>query len=71
MGTAVLGSILANRLPSEVQAASRLALAGTLHDLFLIAAAVATVALVATLFLREVPFTRQAARVAEEVREAA
>jgi EmrB/QacA subfamily drug resistance transporter len=71
MGTAVLGSILANRLPSEVQAASRLALAGTLHDLFLMAAAVATVALVATLFLREVPFTRQAARIAEEAREAA
>lgn len=74
MGTAVLGSILANRLPAEVQAASRVALAGTLHDLFLMAAAVAAVALLATLFLREVPFTRQAARPAPEeevVREAA
>jgi hypothetical protein len=103
---AILGSILANRLPVEVGArvatlphvpglsgaggaqalldparlarlrsslppsllptldrfveASRVALAGTLHDLFLIAAGVSAMALVATLFLREVPFARAA-----------
>jgi EmrB/QacA subfamily drug resistance transporter len=70
-GTAVLGSILASRLPSSVQAASRVALAGTLHDLFLMAAAVAAVAMIATLFLREVPFTRSAASAGEEIPQAA
>jgi hypothetical protein len=40
---------------------SPVALAGTLHDLFLMAAAVAAVALIATVFLREVSFARGAA----------
>src|SRR5437588_4900672 len=40
LGTAVLGSILTNRLPVPF---SRLGLAGTLHDLFLVAAAGAAV----------------------------
>jgi EmrB/QacA subfamily drug resistance transporter len=70
-GTAVLGSILASRLPSDAQAPSRLALAGTLHDLFLMAAAVAAVAMIATLFLREVPFARGAVTAGEEVPQAA
>jgi hypothetical protein len=64
VGTAVLGSILASRLPAGT--ASGPALAGTLHDLFLAAGAVAAVALIATLFLREVPFGRQAEEPAEE-----
>ena len=69
VGTAVLGSILANRLPAGVPL--RLALAGTLPDLFLMAAGVAAVALVATLFLREVPFARAAVVAEDHVREAA
>jgi EmrB/QacA subfamily drug resistance transporter len=52
-------------------AASRLGLAGTLHDLFLLAAIVAGVALIATVFLREVPLTRPAESQAEEIEEAA
>jgi len=55
----VLGSILANRLPGGVLSGPTLA--STLHELFLVAGAVAAVALVATLFLREVPFSRGAA----------
>jgi len=51
--------------------AGRLGLAATLHDLFLIAALVAAVALVASVFLREVPLTRTAERPAEEPEEAA
>ena len=57
LGTAVLGSILTNRLPLPF---SRLGLAGTLHDLFLVAAAVAAVFVVASVFLREVPLAREA-----------
>jgi len=47
-------------------AASRVALAGTLHELFLVAAVVAAVAFVATLFLREVPLGARAERPQEE-----
>jgi EmrB/QacA subfamily drug resistance transporter len=56
MGTAVLGSILTNRLPVPP---SRIDLANTLHELFLVAAAVAFVAVVASVFLKEVPLSRQ------------
>ena len=56
IGTAVLGSILTNRLPVP---ASRLGLANTLHDLFLVAALVAAVSVIASLALREVPLTSQ------------
>src|SRR6202165_233348 len=56
MGTAVLGSILTNRLPVPP---SRIGLANTLHDLFLVAAAVAFVSVVASVFLKEVPLSRQ------------
>ncbi len=55
IGTAVLGSILVNRLPVPP---SRIGLAGTLHDMFLVAAAVAAVAVIASVFLRQVPLTR-------------
>ena len=56
IGTAVLGAILTNNLPARP---SRLDLAGTLHDLFLLAAAVAVVSLIVSVFLREVPLTKQ------------
>ncbi len=55
IGTAVLGSILVNRLPVPP---SRIGLAVTLHDMFLVAAAVAAVAVIASVFLRQVPLTR-------------
>jgi hypothetical protein len=41
-------------------AAARLALAGTLHELFWVAAAVTAIAFAATLFLREVPLGAKA-----------
>jgi MFS family permease len=56
IGTAVLGSILTNRLPVPP---SRVGLANTLHDLFLVAALVATLSVVAALAMPEVPLTRQ------------
>jgi predicted MFS family arabinose efflux permease len=56
IGTAVLGAILTNNLPARP---SRLDLAATLHDLFLLAAAVAVVSLIVSVFLREVPLTQQ------------
>jgi len=55
IGTAVLGSILVNRLPVPP---SPMGLASTLHDMFLVAAAVAAVAVVASMFLRSVPLSR-------------
>lgn len=57
IGTAVLGSILSNRLPVPP---SPVGLANTLHDVFLVAAVVATISVVASLVLREVPLTRDA-----------
>jgi EmrB/QacA subfamily drug resistance transporter len=116
IGTAILGSVLANRLPGAIQtqvtalpaatqrmaagargtgsaqaffdpsqlahvrsalppgaagafdqivAASRLGLATTLRELFLVAALVALVALVASVFLREVPIGQKPAEVAD------
>ena len=67
IGTAILGSILSNRLPVPP---TRIGLAGTLHDLFLVAAAVAAVSVVACLLLRQVPLTREVT-VTPEVVEAA
>ncbi len=68
IGTAVLGAILTNHLPSHP---SRLALAGTLHDLFLIAALVAIVSLVVSVFLREVPLTKESQTSVESIEVAA
>jgi EmrB/QacA subfamily drug resistance transporter len=68
IGTAILGSILVNRLPAH---ASAIGLADALHDVFVIAAAVATVALIATFFLREVPLGRSTEQVREALPEAA
>jgi EmrB/QacA subfamily drug resistance transporter len=68
LGTSILGSILTNRLPIPF---SRLGLANTLHDLFLVAAAVAAVSVIASLFLREVPLTRDAERMPAAIEAAA
>ncbi len=68
IGTAILGSILTNRLPIPY---SRLGLASTLHDLFLVAAVVAAVSVIASVFLREVPLTREAPAVPAEIEAAA
>jgi len=69
ISTAVLGAFLINRLPSIP---TRAALAGGLHDLFLLAALVAVVSVVVSVFLREVPLTQQTQQAwAEEVETAA
>src|SRR5438067_4683607 len=68
IGTAVLGSILVNRLPAIP---TRVGLAGTLHDLFLAAAVAAAVAVIVSLFLREVPLTRPTAELVEAIEAAA
>jgi hypothetical protein len=68
IGTAVLGAILTNNLPSHP---SRIALAGTLHDLFLIAALVAVGSLIVSVFLREVPLTQESQTPVEAIEVAA
>jgi len=68
IGTAVLGAILTNHLSNRP---TRVALAGTLHDLFLLAALVALVALVVSVFLREVPLTKEAQATPEAIEVAA
>jgi EmrB/QacA subfamily drug resistance transporter len=68
IGTAILGSILVNRLPVTP---TRLGLASTLHDLFVAAAVVAAMAVVASVFLREVPLTQPAVEVPEAIEAAA
>jgi predicted MFS family arabinose efflux permease len=68
IGTAVLGAILTNHLPARP---TRLDLAGTLHDLFLLAAAVAVVSLIVSVFLREVPLTKESQTQPEEIEVAA
>jgi EmrB/QacA subfamily drug resistance transporter len=56
IGTAVLGAVLTNHLSNQH---TRVALANTLHDLFLLAALVAVVSLIVSVFLREVPLTKE------------
>ena len=69
ISTAVLGAFLVNRLPNIP---TRVDLAGGLHDLFLLAALVAVVSVVVSVFLREVPLTQQSQQAwAEEVETAA
>src|SRR5438309_5562580 len=68
IGTAILGSILVNRLPVPP---SRIGLAGTLHDLFVVAAVVAAVSVAAAVVLREVPLSQQSETVAEAIEAAA
>ena len=68
LGTAILGSILTNRLPIPY---SRVGLANTLGDLFLVAAAVSAVAVVASLFLKEVPLSKEAASMPAAIEAAA
>jgi hypothetical protein len=61
------------KIPPQVLLAIRGALASSLHDVFLVAAAVAVVATIASLFLREVPLRGRAQlaqrRTAEETAE--
>jgi len=54
---AILDPSLLSRLPGPVVGAIRLALADTLHDIYVFAGLVLVLALVATVFLREVPLT--------------
>jgi hypothetical protein len=68
IGTAILGSILTNRLPIRP---TPVELANTLHVLFLVAAVVATVSVLASLLLREVPLTREATSLPEGIEVAA
>jgi EmrB/QacA subfamily drug resistance transporter len=68
IGTAVLGTILTSHLPIHP---TRLDLAGTLHDLFLLAALVAVVSVIVSVFLREVPLTQQSETRPEEIEIAA
>lgn len=68
IGTAILGSTLTNRLPIPPTAVG---LANTLHDLFIVAAVVATVSVIASLVLREVPLTREAQSLPEGIEAAA
>jgi MFS family permease len=58
IGTAVLGSILTNHLPVRP---TRLDLASTLHELFFV------VSLVVSVFLREVPLTKESQTPIEEI----
>jgi hypothetical protein len=69
----IKASLPADLVPSfdQLVHAARLGLASTLHDLFLIAAVVAGVALIASVFLREVPLNRTADKVADDVEIAA
>ncbi|TMB44115.1 MAG: MFS transporter [Chloroflexi bacterium] len=55
ISTAVLGAFLINRLPNQP---TRPELAGGLHDLFLLAALIAVVSVVVSVFLREVPLAQ-------------
>jgi hypothetical protein len=68
IGTAILGSTLTNRLPIPP---TPVGLANTLHDLFVVAAVVATVSVVASLVLREVPLTREVQSLPEGIEAAA
>src|SRR5712691_5000514 len=68
IGTAVLGAVLTNHLSNQH---TRLALAGTLHELFLLAALVAVVSLIVSVFLREVPLAKQSQATPEAIEVAA
>jgi hypothetical protein len=68
ISTAILGSILVNRLPMPP---TRIGLSNTLHDLFVVAAIVATLSVIASLALREVPLTKQVEELPEGVDVAA
>jgi len=73
----ILDPVLLAKLPPAFVTAIRYALSDTLHDIYLFAGAVLVVALVSTVFMKEVPLTSaparagfgEAAPVDEEVRE--
>ncbi|HSP08540.1 MAG TPA: hypothetical protein VLU92_02960, partial [Candidatus Dormibacteraeota bacterium] len=62
------GVSVITHLPSQP---SRIALAATLHDLFMLAALVAIVSLIVSVFLREVPLTEESQTRLEEIAVAA
>ena len=64
---AQLKAALGPQLYAQVMNAIRAGLATTLHDLFMIAAAILVLALIATIFLKEVPLKRESA--AEELED--
>ena len=68
ISTAVLGAFLINRLPKQP---TRFDLAGGLHDVFMLAALVAVVSVIVSVFLHEVPLTQPSQAVAEEIETAA
>ena len=54
---AILDPSLASKLPGPILAAIRWALADTLHDVYVLAGAILVLALVSTVFMKEVPLT--------------
>jgi EmrB/QacA subfamily drug resistance transporter len=55
---AILDPSLIAQMPAPILAAIRAALADSLHDIYLMAGAILILALIATVFMREVPLTR-------------
>src|SRR5213079_3085959 len=78
VGVAILGAVLSHELtqkivasiPPQFAGAIRTALASSLHDIFLIAAVVASFSVVLSLFLQEVPLRGRADRVSRPEVEA-
>jgi EmrB/QacA subfamily drug resistance transporter len=68
---AIFGSAAIERIPPQVLVAIRGAFASSLHDVFIIAAAVAALAMVASLFLQEVPLRGRTERARQPEGEAA
>jgi predicted MFS family arabinose efflux permease len=58
---AILDPTLLAKLPAAFVQAIRLALSDTLHDIYIFAGAILVIALVSTVFLKEVPLTQAAA----------
>ena len=57
---AILDPTLLAKLPAAFVHAIRLALSDTLHDIYIFAGVILVIALVSTVFLKEVPLTRTA-----------
>jgi EmrB/QacA subfamily drug resistance transporter len=68
---AIFGPAAVERIPPDVLVLLRGALASSLHEVFVIAAAVAALAMIASLFLQEVPLRGRTERVRQPEAEAA
>ena len=68
---AIFDPSVMQKIPPAVLVAIRTALASSLHDIFLIAAVVASLSVVLSLFLQEVPLRGRADRVRQPEVEAA